>query len=160
VAARILESFFVADKRAVWIGRRAARINKARNRSQSAFEAHAEFQSIRILNRSDATDSDHLLDMDRVFASQLRSMAPDADNPTLLQVLVLERVDRAKNMARFYVLSIQPTLFEDLALVRRWGRIGSAGRERIDLHPSRRVAQIELKKWLDRKRRRGYQLRA
>jgi predicted DNA-binding WGR domain protein len=86
-------------------------------------------------------------------------MAPDADNPTLLQVLVLERVDRAKNMARFYVLSIEPTLFEDLALVRRWGRIGSAGRERIGLHPSRRVAQIELKKWLDRKTRRGYQLR-
>jgi predicted DNA-binding WGR domain protein len=87
-------------------------------------------------------------------------MARDADNPTLLQVLVLERVDRAKSMARFYVLSIEPTLFEDLALVRRWGRIGSAGRERIDLHPSRRVAQIELEKWLDRKRRRGYQLRA
>ena len=88
------------------------------------------------------------------------SMATDADNPTLLQVLVLERIDRAKNMARFYVLSIEPTLFDDLALVRRWGRIGSAGRERIDLHPSRPVAQIELKKWLDRKRRRGYQLRA
>ena len=77
-------------------------------------------------------------------------MATDADNPTLLQVLVLERVDRARNMARFYVLSIEPTLFEDLALVRRWGRIGSAGRERIDLHPSRPVAQIELTKWLDR----------
>src|SRR5271166_3784376 len=67
---------------------------------------------------------------------------------------------RAKNMARFYVLSIEPTLFEDLALVRLWGRIGSAGRQRIDLHPSRPIAQIELKKWLDRKRRRGYQLRA
>jgi predicted DNA-binding WGR domain protein len=86
-------------------------------------------------------------------------MALDADNPTLLQVLVLERVDRAKNMARFYVLSIEPTFFEDLALVRRWGRIGSTGRERIDLHPSLPVAQIELAKWLDRKRRRGYQLR-
>ncbi len=95
-----------------------------------------------------------------VLASKPWSMAPDADNPTLLQVLVLERVDRARNMARFYVLSIEPTLFEDLALVRRWGRIGSVGRERIDLHPSRRVAQIELKKWLDRRRRRGYQLRA
>src|SRR5271157_5128245 len=68
-------------------------------------------------------------------------MAPDADNPTLLQVLVLERVDHARNMSRFYVLSIEPTLFEDLALVRRWGRIGSAGRERIDLHPSRDRAQ-------------------
>jgi hypothetical protein len=40
------------------------------------------------------------------------------------------------------------------------GRIGSARGQRIDLHPSRRVAQIELTKWLDRKRRRGYQLRA
>ena len=61
-------------------------------------------------------------------------MAPDANNPIVLQVLVLERVDRAKNMARFYVLSIEPTLFEDFALVRRWGRIGSAGRERLDRH--------------------------
>ena len=79
-------------------------------------------------------------------------MAPEADDPTLLQVLVLERVDRAKNMARFYVLSIEPTLFEDLALVRRWGRIGSAGRQRIDLHPSRPIAQMQLKGWLDRER--------
>ena len=116
-------------------------------------------QLIRILNRSDAIDSDHSLDASEKFGFAL-AMAPDSDDPTLLQVLVLERVDRAKNMARFYVLSIKPTLFEDLALVRRWGRIGSAGRERIDLHPSRRVAQIELEKWLDRKRRRGYQLRA
>ena len=69
-------------------------------------------------------------------------MARDLDDPTLLQVLVLERVDRTKNMARFYVLSIEPTLFEDFALVRRWGRIGNAERERIDLHPSRRIAQI------------------
>jgi predicted DNA-binding WGR domain protein len=55
---------------------------------------------------------------------------------------VLERVDRAKNMARFYVLSLEPTLFDDFALVRRWGRLGNAERERIDLHPSRRIAQI------------------
>ena len=41
---------------------------------------------------------------------------------------------------------------EDLALVRRWGRIGSAGRQRIDLHPSRPIAQMQLKGWLDRKR--------
>ena len=87
-------------------------------------------------------------------------MATDADNPTLLQVLVLERVDRAKNMARFYVLSIESTLFEDLALVRRWGRRGSAERQRIDLHPCRPIAQIQIKKCLEHKRRRGYQLRA
>ena len=102
-------------------------------------------QSIRILNRSPAIDSNHSLDASEKFGFAL-AMAPDSDDPTLLQVLVLERVDRAKNMTRFYVLSIEPTLFEDFALVRRWGRIGNAERERIDLHPSRRIAQIELKK--------------
>ena len=85
-------------------------------------------------------------------------MATDAENPTLLQVPVLERIDRTKNIARFYVLSIEPTLFEDLALVRRWGRIGSAGRERIRLipipikpasssfsHPSRSMRAMAIK---------------
>ncbi len=86
-------------------------------------------------------------------------MIQETDDPTLLQVLVLERVDRAKNVVRFYVLSVEQTLFEDFALVRRWGRIGSAGRERIELHPSSPVAQIELAKWLDRKKRHGYALR-
>ena len=40
------------------------------------------------------------------------------------------------SMARFYVLSVEPTLFAETALVRRWGRIGTAGRQMIDLHPS------------------------
>jgi predicted DNA-binding WGR domain protein len=87
-------------------------------------------------------------------------MVQETDDPNVLQVLVLERVDRARNMARYYVLSVEPTLFVESALVRRWGRIASAGRERIDLHPSQPVAQVELKKWLDRKKRRGYQVRA
>ena len=87
-------------------------------------------------------------------------MAPDADNPTLLQVLVLERVDRAKNMARFYVLSIEPTLFEDLALVRRWGRIGSAGRERIDLHHLGGSRRSSSQNGSIAEGRRGYQLRS
>ena len=75
-------------------------------------------------------------------------------------VLVLERVDRTKNMARYYVLSVEPTLFGESSLVRRWGRIGGAGRTRIDLHASPPLAQIALNTWLERKRRRGYRLRA
>ena len=31
-------------------------------------------------------------------------------------------------MARFYTMALQPTLFGDWALLREWGRIGSAGR--------------------------------
>ena len=86
-------------------------------------------------------------------------MGPDTNNPIVLQVLVLKRVDRAKNMARFYVLSIEPTLFEDFALVRGWGRIGSAGRQRLDLYPTPPIAKVELEKWLNRKKHRGYTIR-
>ena len=42
-----------------------------------------------------------------------------------LQMLVLERRNAGRNMARFYVLAIEPTLFGEMALVREWGRIGS-----------------------------------
>ena len=43
-------------------------------------------------------------------------------------MLVLERRNASRNMARFYVLAIEPTLFGEMALVREWGRIGSWGR--------------------------------
>lgn len=41
--------------------------------------------------------------------------------------LYAERRDAARNMARFYALSIEPTLFGDVCLTRRWGRIGTRG---------------------------------
>ena len=40
----------------------------------------------------------------------------------------LTRTDPARNMARFYTMALQPTLFGEWALLREWGRIGSAGR--------------------------------
>ena len=63
---------------------------------RSVFGPHANLLSIRILNRSDAIDFDHSLDATVFLRLSFGSMAPDADNPTLLQVLVLERVDRAE----------------------------------------------------------------
>jgi predicted DNA-binding WGR domain protein len=77
-----------------------------------------------------------------------------------LQMLVLERRDERCNMARYYVLSIEPTLFGDVALVRQWGRIGSPGRRRLDLHPDDGAADEALETWLARKVNRGYQIRA
>lgn len=76
-----------------------------------------------------------------------------------LQMLVLERRDASCNMARFYVLSIEPTLFGDMALVREWGRIGSSGRRRLDLHSDKMSAGEALNLWLARKTRRGYRMR-
>ncbi len=77
-----------------------------------------------------------------------------------LQMLVLERTDASINMARFYVLAIEPTLFGDVALAREWGRIGTRGRRRLDLHANFAVAAEALDVWLARKSRRGYQVRA
>jgi predicted DNA-binding WGR domain protein len=80
--------------------------------------------------------------------------------PDQVQLLVLERVDPARNMARYYVLSVEPTLFGDTALVREWGRIGTPGRRRLDLFAKHSDALIPLRDWLARKKRRGYELRA
>jgi predicted DNA-binding WGR domain protein len=80
--------------------------------------------------------------------------SPTASNR--IQLLVLERIDEEKNMARYYVLSIEQTLFGEPALIREWGRIGSSGRHRIDVHGAEEEAREALGAWLARKLRRGY----
>ena len=42
--------------------------------------------------------------------------------------LYIERQDARRNMARYYMLSIEETLFGQPCLIRRWGRIGTQGR--------------------------------
>jgi predicted DNA-binding WGR domain protein len=54
---------------------------------------------------------------------------PQGDPPWLH--IVLERVDPARKIARYYVRSVEPTLFAKHTLIRRWGRIGCLGRERL-----------------------------
>ena len=76
-----------------------------------------------------------------------------------VQLIVLDCVDCARNMARYYVLAIEPTLFDEISLVREWGRIGKRGGRRTDLYQSRQEARIALDVWLARKRKRGYALR-
>ncbi len=73
-----------------------------------------------------------------------------------VQLLILERREPAANMARFYVLSLEETLFGDTALVREWGRLGTTGRRRLDLFEARAQASEALESWLRRKLRRGY----
>ena len=41
--------------------------------------------------------------------------------------LYVERTDTMNNMARFYAMAIEPTLFGDVRLTRGWGRIGAHG---------------------------------
>lgn len=76
-----------------------------------------------------------------------------------VQLLVLDRIEKASNMARYYVLIVEPTLFGDMALVREWGRIGVSCRRRLDLYEHDAEAKVALGTWLRRKSRRGYVLR-
>ncbi|WP_407114748.1 WGR domain-containing protein [Bradyrhizobium sp. LMG 9283] len=41
--------------------------------------------------------------------------------------IMLTRIDNHRNMARFYRLDIQPTLFGECSLAMEWGRIGGRG---------------------------------
>lgn len=70
--------------------------------------------------------------------------------------LYVERKDPAKNMARFYAMSIEPTLFGDVCLVRRWGRIGARGQRMEHSFPREAEAVALFLDLLRQKRRRGY----
>jgi len=73
--------------------------------------------------------------------------------PTDLQ---MRRIDPARNMRRFYRLSVQPDLFGGATLVREWGRIGLCGQMMIESHPDEGGAITALMKLAAIKQRRGY----
>jgi predicted DNA-binding WGR domain protein len=70
--------------------------------------------------------------------------------------LVLHRIDRDRNMARFYVMSIVPTLFGDTSLVRSGGCIGTRGREKLELFETTDEAAAARSKLAICKHKRGY----
>ncbi len=69
----------------------------------------------------------------------------------------LRRIDPARNMARFYLLSVGRSLFGDFSVVREWGRIGRIGRVRVDLFENEHAALGAFEAIECRKRKRGYQ---
>jgi predicted DNA-binding WGR domain protein len=71
--------------------------------------------------------------------------------------VVLRRIDLAKNMARFYSLEVERDLLGRVVLVRHWGRIGSAGKTRLDEHRGEGEAFAALQALQTVKRRKGYQ---
>ncbi|MCP1203320.1 WGR domain-containing protein [Acetobacter oryzoeni] len=72
----------------------------------------------------------------------------------------LVRVYPPRNTWRYYDLSIQPDLFGGAALIRRWGRIGTPGKIRLDLFPDAGAAANQLARLLRQKLKRGYIVRA
>ncbi|QEW23835.1 WGR domain protein (plasmid) [Marinibacterium anthonyi] len=73
--------------------------------------------------------------------------------PTDLQ---MRRIDPARNMRRFYRLSVQRDLFGRASLVREWGRIGFRGQMMVETHPDEGKAITALMKLAAVKKRRGY----
>lgn len=69
---------------------------------------------------------------------------------------MLTRIDSHLNMARFYKLDVQPTLFGEWSLVREWGRIGRAGTVRTDTYPTRGTADLAMIDQYARKACKGY----
>ena len=74
------------------------------------------------------------------------------------QPVHLQRIDPARNMARFYSMEVERDLFGRVVLVRRWGRLGTAGRTRLDEHRGEGEALAALASLQARKKRRGYRM--
>jgi predicted DNA-binding WGR domain protein len=73
--------------------------------------------------------------------------------------VILRRVDATQNMARFYRMQMQPTLFGGVTLIREWGRIGQAGTCRHDQYDTAEAARSALDAARRSKLRRGYSVR-
>jgi predicted DNA-binding WGR domain protein len=101
------------------------------------------------MNRSALTDSHLSLDAE----SALRHPAAMIAQPYQLYV---ERIDATKNMARFYAMSIEATLFGEACLTRRWGRIGSDGRREVHHFPREEEAVSLFLKLLRKRQLHGY----
>ena len=65
----------------------------------------------------------------------------------------------ARNMARFYTLSIEPTLFCDVCLIRRRGRIGTRGQTKTMSFSHEEIAIALFARLQRQKTKRGYQER-
>ncbi|OWW01946.1 hypothetical protein ATY81_23305 [Rhizobium sp. R72] len=70
--------------------------------------------------------------------------------------LYIERTDAEQNMARFYAMAIEPNLFGEACLTRRWGRIGTRGQTMTQYFEREKDAVILFLDLLRQKRGRGY----
>lgn len=67
-----------------------------------------------------------------------------------------ERRDAARNMQRFYRLTVTRDLFGTVLLVREWGRIGRSCQRRCEEKPTAAEAFSAADRLAAQKRRRGY----
>lgn len=76
--------------------------------------------------------------------------------PTEITPVHLIHVNPELNMARFYGIDVQSTLFGEMSVLRSWGRIGTKGRAMMVTYENAAQATAALQKLDKQKRRRGY----
>jgi predicted DNA-binding WGR domain protein len=81
---------------------------------------------------------------------------PDDLRSPIKHHLVLHRIDPEQGIRRFYSLMVERDLFGTVRLVRNWGRIGTNGRELVEVFPDKIEAGQALEALAEAKRRRGY----
>ena len=69
---------------------------------------------------------------------------------------ILYRIDPSVNMARFYALTVQPTLFGEWTLIREWGRIGRRPQSLLNTYETLAAAAEARERLIANKQRRGY----
>lgn len=75
---------------------------------------------------------------------------------TCEKLMRLVKIDPTKNMRRFYELDIQQNLFGGHSVIRTWGRIGTRGQIKVELHDDEMLAERSYKKMQLSKLNRGY----
>lgn len=101
------------------------------------------------MNRIAETDSETRLD----FAS---GRADSVLGRTVMVLVHLHRIDTNINMSRFYCIDLAATLFGEVTVLRRWGRIGTCGRTSLETWPRAGEAEASANRTLRQKSRRGY----
>ena len=72
--------------------------------------------------------------------------------------LWLAHLDQIHQRQRFYVLTWQPGLFGDGALLRSWGLAGARGRTIMTRYADRRAAQPVIERLVHRQLQHGYRV--
>lgn len=70
----------------------------------------------------------------------------------------LRKIEPAAGMARFYAVTVVPTLFGEWSVIREWGRIGQGGTVREGVVGSQAEAESSFRKCVEAKKRRGYSI--
>jgi predicted DNA-binding WGR domain protein len=86
------------------------------------------------------------------------SLKPQYLSHDFIKPIHMHRTDPTRNMARFYQISIEASLFGDWTVVRRWGRIGSRGRTQLEFCENVGEASIRIEQIVHAKHRRGYRI--